>query len=159
MNKDQVSGKVDQVTGKVKEKVGEAVGNQGLANQGVADQVKGAAKETWGNVKDAAHETAEHHKHESEQSRFDARKKVVNTVQNIKDKVNEKIDEAQGRTSGSGSVVRPEQFPSTMLQGRNKSPRTCRGLFHLQNAWLLTGAAVNPLRQTERRRRKSRHSW
>ena len=54
MDKDQVSGKFDQAVGKAKEKVGDAVGNQKLANQGVADQVKGAAKETWGNVKDAA---------------------------------------------------------------------------------------------------------
>ena len=46
MNKDQVSGKVDQAVGKVKQNVGEAVGNQNLANKGVADQVKGAVKET-----------------------------------------------------------------------------------------------------------------
>ena len=37
--------------------MGETLGNQKLANQGVADQVKGAAKETWGNVKDAARDT------------------------------------------------------------------------------------------------------
>ena len=54
MNKDQVSGKVDQAVGKVKQTVGEAVGNQNLANKGVAEQVKGAAKETWGDAKDAA---------------------------------------------------------------------------------------------------------
>ena len=54
MNKDQVTGKVEQAAGRVKQGVGETLGNQKLANQGVADQVKGAAKETWGNVKDAA---------------------------------------------------------------------------------------------------------
>ena len=42
MNKDQVTGKVEQAAGKIKQGVGEAVGNQNLANQGVADQVKGA---------------------------------------------------------------------------------------------------------------------
>ena len=47
MDKDQVAGKFDQTVGKAKEKLGDAVGNQKLANQGVADQVKGAAKETW----------------------------------------------------------------------------------------------------------------
>ena len=52
MDKDRVSGKFDQGIGKAKEKIGEAVGNQKLANEGVADQVKGAAKETWGNMKD-----------------------------------------------------------------------------------------------------------
>ena len=54
MNKDQISGKVDQAVGKVKQGVGEAVGNQDLANRGVVDQATGAAKETWGNAKDAA---------------------------------------------------------------------------------------------------------
>ena len=51
MNKDQVSGKVEQVVGEVKQSVGEALGNEKLANQGVVDQVKGAAKETWGDAK------------------------------------------------------------------------------------------------------------
>src|SRR6202021_3346243 len=54
MNTQKVEGKFDQVAGKIKQSVGEAVGNQKLANSGVADQVKGAAKETWGNAKDAA---------------------------------------------------------------------------------------------------------
>ena len=54
MNKDQVTGKVEQAAGWVKQEVGEVIGNQKLANQGVAEQVKGAAKETWGDVKDAA---------------------------------------------------------------------------------------------------------
>src|ERR1019366_10437239 len=47
VNKDQVSGKVEQALGKVKQSVGETVGNEKLANQGVVDQAKGAAKETW----------------------------------------------------------------------------------------------------------------
>lgn len=52
MNQDQVSGKVDQATGKVKEKTGEALGDQRMADEGRADQVKGIAKEAWGNAKD-----------------------------------------------------------------------------------------------------------
>ena len=51
-SEDQVSGKVEQALGKVKQSVGETVGNEKLANQGVVDQAKGAAKETWGNAKD-----------------------------------------------------------------------------------------------------------
>ena len=62
MNKDQVGGKIDQTVGKVKQKVGETVGNQHLANEGVADRAKGAVRETWGNVKDDANKTAEAHK-------------------------------------------------------------------------------------------------
>jgi uncharacterized protein YjbJ (UPF0337 family) len=92
MNKDQVSGKVDQVTGRVKEKVGEAVGNDRLANAGVADQVKGAAKETWGNVKDAAHTSASHARREHEAQATDTREAIVNKVDNLKNKVNDSID-------------------------------------------------------------------
>ena len=77
----------------MKQKVGEAVGNQGMANQGVADQVKGAAKETWGNVKDDAHQTADRQRHEKERDANDARDRFSNTVQNMKDRVNERIDE------------------------------------------------------------------
>lgn len=36
MNKDQVAGKVDQAVGKVEQTVGETVGNEKLANKGVA---------------------------------------------------------------------------------------------------------------------------
>ena len=54
MNKDQATGKVEQAVGKVKQSVGETVGNDKLANKGLVDQVRGAAKETWGNAKDAA---------------------------------------------------------------------------------------------------------
>jgi uncharacterized protein YjbJ (UPF0337 family) len=44
MNKGEISGKVDPVVGKVKQGIGEAIGNQKVANQGVIDQAKGAAK-------------------------------------------------------------------------------------------------------------------
>jgi uncharacterized protein YjbJ (UPF0337 family) len=70
MNKDQVSGKLDQVAGKVKEKVGETVGNQHLANEGLADQVKGAAKETWGNAKEVAHDNAKVERHDAEHNAY-----------------------------------------------------------------------------------------
>jgi uncharacterized protein YjbJ (UPF0337 family) len=85
MNKDQVAGKVDLVTGKVKQSVGEAVGNDKLANRGVADQVKGAAKETWGNIKDAVKQTPEQHHN-------DTRENISRNVENTKNRVNEKID-------------------------------------------------------------------
>jgi len=44
VNKDQVSAKVEQAIGNVMQSVGE-VWNEKLANQGVADQAKGATKE------------------------------------------------------------------------------------------------------------------
>jgi uncharacterized protein YjbJ (UPF0337 family) len=48
--------------GKVEQSVGERVGNQKLATKGVVNQVKGAAKETWGDAKDAAKQIHESHK-------------------------------------------------------------------------------------------------
>ena len=59
MNKDQVAGKIAQAVGKVEQSVGERVGNQKLANKGVVNQVKGAAKETWGDAKNAARQIHE----------------------------------------------------------------------------------------------------
>jgi uncharacterized protein YjbJ (UPF0337 family) len=97
MDKDRVAGKFDQGIGKVKEKLGEAVGNQKLANQGVADQVKGAAKETWGNVKDAARTTHDRHVAETEDSANANRESVTDKVTEMKRKANAKIDNFKDR--------------------------------------------------------------
>lgn len=93
MNKDQVEGKFDQATGKLKEKIGETAGNQRLANEGLTDQVKGAAKETWGNAKDVAHQNAEQDRRKVERSANESRERVANKVQDMKERVNEKIDQ------------------------------------------------------------------
>jgi uncharacterized protein YjbJ (UPF0337 family) len=85
MNSDQVKGKAEQVVGKIKQGTGEALGNDSLANRGVVDQVKGAARETWGNVKDAAH--SEHKEHAN-----DARDRVVQKTEELKERANENID-------------------------------------------------------------------
>jgi uncharacterized protein YjbJ (UPF0337 family) len=103
MNTEKIEGKFDQVAGKIKQGVGETVGNQKMANRGAADQVKGAAKETWGNAKDTANvvrqdssarAAGERHdmKYRAEDSAHNAREKATNTAQNIKDKVNQKLD-------------------------------------------------------------------
>jgi uncharacterized protein YjbJ (UPF0337 family) len=97
MDKDQVSGKFEQGVGKAKEKLGEAVGNQKLANQGVADQVKGAAKETWGNAKDAARTTHDRHAAETEDAANTHREHFTDKVAEMKKKANEKIDDFKDR--------------------------------------------------------------
>jgi uncharacterized protein YjbJ (UPF0337 family) len=97
MDKDQVAGKFEQTVGKAKEKLGDAVGNQKLANQGVADQVKGAAKETWGNAKDAARTTHDRHVAKTEDSASVNRERVTDKVAEIKKKVNDKIDNFKDR--------------------------------------------------------------
>jgi uncharacterized protein YjbJ (UPF0337 family) len=104
MNIDKAEGKFDQVAGKVKQRVGEAVGNEKLANAGVADQIKGAAKETWGRAKDTANTVnndeqarvrvqGESLKVRAEEKAHDIREKITSTAQNVKGKVNEKLDE------------------------------------------------------------------
>lgn len=93
MNKDQVGGKVEQVTGHIKEKIGDAVGNQKMANEGMADQVKGAAKETWGKAKEAAHDIEERHRHELAQKAASTREKVVGSVKDLKDKIKTDLDD------------------------------------------------------------------
>ena len=97
MDKDQVSGKFDQTVGKAKEKLGSAVGNDKLANQGVADQVKGAAKETWGNAKDAARTTHDRHAAETGRAAGEKREGITDKVAEMKKKANDKIDDFKDR--------------------------------------------------------------
>jgi uncharacterized protein YjbJ (UPF0337 family) len=93
MNRDTTEGKFDQFKGNVKQSVGEAVGNDKLANAGVADQVKGAAKEAWGNAKDAAQSVANDNHAHAEAHGHDVREKITSTAQNVKNATNEKAAE------------------------------------------------------------------
>lgn len=103
MNTEKIQGKYDQVAGKIKQRVGEAVGNQNLANSGVAEQIKGAAKESWGHAKDAADAVktdtqtradikGENLRANAEEKAHDLREKITSTAQNVKEKINEKMD-------------------------------------------------------------------
>ena len=99
MNKENVTGKLDQAAGKVKQKVGEAFGDQKLANSGAAQQVKGAAKEAWGNAKDTAAEVGDRARAQghtaTEEKAHDIREKITSTAQNVKEKINAKLDDAK----------------------------------------------------------------
>jgi uncharacterized protein YjbJ (UPF0337 family) len=99
MNKEQIAGKTDQLMGKVEQSIGEAVGNQKLANKGIAEQAKGAAKETLGNAKDAAHQITESHKEAASQTADQARSSISESIDNAKDKVKQKIDDFKERHS------------------------------------------------------------
>jgi uncharacterized protein YjbJ (UPF0337 family) len=99
VNKDQVSGKAEQALGKVKQSVGETLGNEKLANQGVVDQAKGAAKETWGKAKDAAKEVRQSHQNAANDKAHERRNKLSQSVKNAKDKASEKIEEFKERHS------------------------------------------------------------
>jgi len=93
MNRDTTEGKFDQFEGKVKQSVGEAIGNDKLANSGTADQVKGAAREAWGNAKDAASAASADAHANAEVQKHDVRAKIVSTAQNVKDSVNAKAED------------------------------------------------------------------
>jgi uncharacterized protein YjbJ (UPF0337 family) len=97
MNKDQIQGKATQVAGKVKRSAGEVTGNERLANQGVADQTKGALQETWGNVKDAAHEAAHTREEERQHKNTEMRDNMATRVEDAKNQATEKIDEFRDR--------------------------------------------------------------
>jgi uncharacterized protein YjbJ (UPF0337 family) len=106
MNRDTVEGKFDQLKGKAKQSIGEAIGNDKLANSGTVDQVKGAAKEVWGNAKDTFHAVAgEAHaccstqhseaKQQAADTAHDVREKITSTAQNVKDAVSAKAEAIQ----------------------------------------------------------------
>jgi uncharacterized protein YjbJ (UPF0337 family) len=107
MNQDTVSGKFDQVAGKIKQGVGEAIGNDRLANKGAADQVKGHAKEAWGNVKDTAADlrdssassadarAEEAHRHAEDRGE-DVRDSITSAARHAKDNINRGLDHLKG---------------------------------------------------------------
>jgi len=107
MNQDNAGGKFDQISGKIKQGIGEAVGNEKLANEGAAEQVKGHAKEAWGNVKDAAadahdsaHANANAHTSEAElhaeRTGNEARNSVTSAAERAKDSINRGLDHLKG---------------------------------------------------------------
>ncbi len=105
MSTDTVSGKFDQVVGKAKQGIGEATGNQELANSGAADQVKGNAKEAWGNVKDTASDVRQQRPATQPASRDAAKHRHARSprqahlaAENLKDKITGKTDEVRDAT-------------------------------------------------------------
>jgi uncharacterized protein YjbJ (UPF0337 family) len=63
MDKEHVKGAIDDAVGKTEEAVGHAVGNKKLETQGKVDQVKGAAHNAAGDVKDAGREVVDRATH------------------------------------------------------------------------------------------------
>ncbi len=53
MNGDKIKGVLQKIGGHVEESAGALVGDQSLKEAGQEDQIKGSAREAWGNVKDA----------------------------------------------------------------------------------------------------------
>ncbi len=104
MNQDNVTGKFDQAAGKMKQRIGEAVGSQKLANQGAAQQVKGHAKEAWGNAKDTAKGMGNQARTNAREDNargttHDIREAVTSTAQNAKEKINRGLDDLKHKKS------------------------------------------------------------
>ena len=108
MATETITGKFDQLKGQVKQSIGEATGNEKLANSGAADQVKGAAKEAWGNTKEAAQTVSDDaHAHadarrteaevESHAKANSVRDSIVNAAQNLKDSVIRHTDDVKAK--------------------------------------------------------------
>jgi uncharacterized protein YjbJ (UPF0337 family) len=60
MNNDTVKGEAEKLGGKLKEAVGNITHNDKLKTEGQAEQVKGTARKTVGQVKDAASDAVDH---------------------------------------------------------------------------------------------------
>lgn len=59
MDSNNVKGNLEKLGGKIKETVGELTGNEKLKNEGRADQVKGAAHDALGNIKESGRDAAD----------------------------------------------------------------------------------------------------
>jgi uncharacterized protein YjbJ (UPF0337 family) len=53
MNEDNLKGPLQKIGGRIEEAAGALTGDHELKEAGREDQIKGAAREAWGNVKDA----------------------------------------------------------------------------------------------------------
>lgn len=92
MNTSKTEGIFDEAKGKVKQGVGEVFNDQSLANSGAADQVKGHAEETWGNVKDSAHDAvnssvADRTENKAENTAHNLRDNVTSAAEHVSDSV------------------------------------------------------------------------
>ena len=97
MNKDQVLGKVKQAVGRIKQRIGEALGSEELASQGIADQAKAAARKTWGNARDAVKGVRQSNNSAVTEKAHERQNKLSPSVQNTTQKATERIDEFKKR--------------------------------------------------------------
>jgi uncharacterized protein YjbJ (UPF0337 family) len=111
MNNSTTSGVFNEAKGKLKQAVGETFNDQSLANEGAADQLKGNAQQTWGSVKDTAHEIAHNHAsnretpydssnpsystdpaYRDEHAGHDIRTSITNAAENVKESIQRGLD-------------------------------------------------------------------
>ena len=72
MNGDTIKGAMQKIGGRVEEATGTLVGSESLKIAGQEDQVKGSAREAWGNVKDAGNDLVD----KAKAAKYDAEAKT-----------------------------------------------------------------------------------
>ena len=87
-----VKGKFDELAGKAKQAFGDATGDQSSANKGAAQEVKGHAEQSWGAVKESAHDAGERNKPEADAKAHDVRESITSAAANVKDHVEHAFD-------------------------------------------------------------------
>ena len=97
MNDSKAAGDFNELKGKIKQGVGETFNDQSLANEGAADQVKGHAQQTWGSVKDTAHDlthsnTESDSKLKAEHDAHETRNSVTGAFEHAKDSIQHGLD-------------------------------------------------------------------
>jgi uncharacterized protein YjbJ (UPF0337 family) len=97
LNSSMIKLAIERSHGMLKQSVGEAVGSDELANRGVVDQVKGAAKETWGDARDAANKIKEFHEQPAGEEADEKRGKISQSIEDVKEKVKDKIEDFKER--------------------------------------------------------------
>ena len=92
-----VKGKFDELAGKAKQAFGEATGDQTIANKGAAQEVKGDAEQSWGSVKEAAHDTTARHEPAAESDAHHLRDKVTGAAEHLKDEIGNAMSGHKGK--------------------------------------------------------------
>ena len=87
-----IKGKFDELAGKAKETFGEATGNQSVANKGTAQEVKGDAEQSWGSVKEAAHDSTERDRPVAEAHAHNLREEIGSAAENVKNHIKDAVD-------------------------------------------------------------------
>ncbi len=103
MNESKVEGVFDEAKGKLKQAFGEATNDQSTANSGAADQVKGHAEQTWGNVKDTAHDVAHSDSTtasaETQHTSHGLRDDITNAAEHMKESINHGLDNLKHKSN------------------------------------------------------------
>ncbi|MGI4828419.1 MAG: CsbD family protein [Janthinobacterium lividum] len=92
-----IQGKFDEIAGKAKQAFGDATGDQSAANNGAAQEVKGHAEQSWGSVKEAAHDTAERDRPAAQSEAHSLRDDVTSAAESVKQHIQNAADDFRNK--------------------------------------------------------------